>query len=202
LLAWTFRLLVRHPAVLDRLRDEIQSVVGNELDMTREHLKMMPYLSNVLKETLRLYPSVPVNTRTCLKTTTLPVGGGPCGASPVLIQKGDGVAYSVYSLHRRKDLYGDDSEDFRPERWDEDLPLFRNQTDRNWGYLPFNGGPRICLGQDFGLTEASYAVVRVLQRFPNIEMPSDEVYEKTGTEQQLMTLVMAIGGKGCRIQFK
>lgn len=55
--------------------------------------------------------------------------------------------------------------------------------------------------EDFALIEASYVVVRLLQRFPNIEMPSDEVHEKIGKEKQLTTLVMAIGGTGCQIQF-
>jgi hypothetical protein len=59
------------------------------------------------------------------------------------------VAYSVYSLHRRADLYGEDAEKFRPERWGEDLGLFRDETTAKWGYLPFNGGPRICLGSEF-----------------------------------------------------
>ena len=56
------------------------------------------------------------------------------------------MGYSVYSLHRRPDLHGMDAELFRPERWDEHMPLYKNPTDAKWGYLPFNGGPRICLG--------------------------------------------------------
>jgi cytochrome P450 len=51
-------------------------------------------------------------------------------------------------MHRRPDLYGMDAELFRPERWDEEMPLSRNETDAKWGYLPFNGGPRICLGSE------------------------------------------------------
>ncbi len=97
---------------------------------------------------LRLYPSVPVNTRTALNTTVLPTGGGPDGKSPILIPKGSAMAYSVYTLHRRPDLYGIDAECFRPERWDEDLPLFRDRVTQNYGYLPFSGGPRICLGSE------------------------------------------------------
>ena len=56
------------------------------------------------------------------------------------------MAYSVYTMHRRPDLCGMDAEQFRPERWDEDMPFCRNETSAKWGYLPLNGGPRICLG--------------------------------------------------------
>jgi len=96
---------------------------------------------------LRLYPSVPVNTRTVHKTTVLPTGGGPDQSSPVLIRKGDNIAYCIYAMHRRKDLYGEHAEEFRPERWDEDLPLYHDEVNAAWGYLPFNGGPRVCLGR-------------------------------------------------------
>lgn len=97
---------------------------------------------------LRLYPSVPVNTRTAHRTTVLPVGGGPNLESPVLIRKGENVAFCVYAMHRRTDLYGADAEKFRPERWeDETLPIFQSAVNRQWGYLPFNGGPRVCLGR-------------------------------------------------------
>jgi Cytochrome P450 len=53
------------------------------------------------------------------------------------------VAYSVYHMQRREDLYGADALTFRPERW-EDTGL----ADVKWGYLPFNGGPRLCLGSE------------------------------------------------------
>ena len=69
----------------------------------------MRYLDHVLKEVLRLYPYVPVNSRAALKTTIVPVGGGSDGQSPVMIRKGEAVGYCVYAMHRRKDLYGDDA---------------------------------------------------------------------------------------------
>ncbi|MCJ1462955.1 hypothetical protein MMC07_001559 [Pseudocyphellaria aurata] len=148
LLSWTFHLLLRHPRALERLRQEINSVSVNNADSGRPDLKKMTFLANVLKETLRLFPSVPVNTRTAHQTTTLPVGGGPDGQSPVLVRRGENVAFCVYAMHRRKDLYGDDAEDFRPDRWeDEDLPLYRDSVNAAWGYLPFSGGPRVCLGR-------------------------------------------------------
>jgi cytochrome P450 len=146
LLTWTFYLLVRHPEALEKLREEISTHCSDPASLTRTDLRKMSYLQNVLKETLRLYPSVPVNTRTANKTTVLPKGGGPDRTAPVLVPKGSTVAYSVYAMHRRPDLYGMDAELFRPERWSEDMPIYRDKTDAAWGYLPFNGGPRTCLG--------------------------------------------------------
>jgi cytochrome P450 len=49
------------------------------------------------------------------------------------------VLYYTYVIHRRKDIFGEDAEEFRPERWAEARP--------DWGYLPFNAGPRICVGR-------------------------------------------------------
>ncbi|KAL8750817.1 MAG: hypothetical protein Q9199_006828 [Rusavskia elegans] len=199
LLSWTFFLLVRHPKVLAKLREEISSTLKGSTEMTRSELRHMNYLHNVLKETLRLYPSVPVNSRTATRTTMLPVGGGPDLKSPVFIAEGEGIAYSVYSMHRRPDLYGMDAELFRPERWEEDLPMNKDPINAKWGYLPFNGGPRMCLGMDFGLNEAAYTVVRLIQRFPTIQLPPGEKVELVGAEKQTMTLVLSIT-EGCKVE--
>lgn len=64
----------------------------------------------------------------------------------MLIPKGTAIAFSVYILYRRPNLYSIDVELFRPKRWDKDIPLDNNNTTTKWGYLPFNGGLRICLG--------------------------------------------------------
>ncbi|ETI21603.1 hypothetical protein G647_07950 [Cladophialophora carrionii CBS 160.54] len=199
LISWTFFLLVRHPRVMDKLRSEIASTLDGQAEATRSDLRRMNYLQNVLKETLRLYPSVPVNSRTALRTTVLPVGGGPDLRSPVLVPKGTSVAYSVYSMHRRPDFYGMDAELFRPERWEEHMALDDDPTNSKWGYLPFNGGPRTCLGMDFGLAEAAYAVVRLIQRYPTIRLPPGEKVELVGVEKQTMTLVVSIT-EGCKVE--
>lgn len=91
---------------------------------------------------LRLYPQLPVNIRVALKTTFLPSGGGPTGTSPVLIRRGTGVGYSVYHMHRMTSLYGPNANEFHPERW-ENTDLEKKV---GWGFMPFHGGPRICLG--------------------------------------------------------
>lgn len=58
---------------------------------------------------LRLYPSVPINFREANHPTVIPHGGGPDGASPVLVRKNMGIGYAPYYMHRRKDLYGEDA---------------------------------------------------------------------------------------------
>ena len=93
---------------------------------------------------------MPENGRQAETDTILPIGGGADRKSPVLVKKGTMVAYSLYAMHRRKDLFGEDAEDFRPERWidgegdGEDKKGLRV----GWEFLPFNGGPRICIGRE------------------------------------------------------
>lgn len=89
------------------------------------------------------------------------------------IREGDQVDYSVYVMHRRKDLWGPDAEQFKPERW--------NGRKSGWEYLPFNGGPRICIGQQFALTEAGYVVVRLAQRFEEM-MGVGNTWEEEGVD--------------------
>lgn len=129
----------------------------------------------------------------------LPVGGGPNLDHPVFVPKGAAVAYSVYAMHRRPDFYGMDAELFRPERWDEPIPMRDDPVNAKWGFLPFNGGPRTCLGMDFGFYEAAYVIIRLLQRFPDIRLPMGEKVELVGVEKQTMTLVVSVT-EGCRVQ--
>ncbi|KAL4976053.1 cytochrome P450 [Aspergillus desertorum] len=166
LLSSTFFYLARHPVVWKKLRrvivEEFGEVEHAKGEITHARLKDLAYLRYVLNEVLRLQPPVPLNIRIAARDTSLPVGGGPDGKSPVFVEKGQPVFYSVYAMHRRKDLWGPDADSFRPERWEENAK-------RGWEYLPFNGGPRICLGQQYALTEASYTMVRLMQRFSTIE---------------------------------
>ena len=116
---------------------------------------------------LRLFPPVPTNARFAYSDTVLPRGGGANGKLPIFVPKGSIVMYSVYSMHRRTDIYGPDALKFNPERWAPEAP--NGPLRPGWGFLPFNGGPRICVGQQYALTEASYTIVRLLQTFGELE---------------------------------
>jgi len=138
LLSNMFYELARAPGVYQRLREEVLSTVEREVP-TEAEMNGMTYLRWCLNEALRMYPVVPGNTREATQDTILPLGGGPDGKSPVFVKKGTPVLYNVYALHRRKDLYGENADQYMPERWNGLRP--------GWGFLPFNGGPRICLGR-------------------------------------------------------
>ncbi|KYK56434.1 cytochrome P450 52A12 [Drechmeria coniospora] len=165
-LGWFFYTLAtpEHAPVYHRLRQLILDEFGtydDPRDITFERMKGCQYLQWCISEILRLYPIVSVNVRTAQVDTALPVGGGRDGQSPVYIKKGHDVAYSVHNMQRRKDLWGPDADLFRPERWESRRP--------GWDYLPFNGGPRICIGQQFALTEIAYVVIRLMQRVDAID---------------------------------
>ncbi|MCJ1398937.1 hypothetical protein MMC11_002138 [Xylographa trunciseda] len=151
--------LARRPDIWAKLRVEVDDLGGQKPTYTQ--IKDMKYLRFVLNECLRLHPVVPANFRVAFEDTTLPVGGGPDGKSPIFVPKGTAVAWSLYTMHRRKDYYGEDADEFKPERWETLRP--------GWEYLPFNGGPRICIGQQFALTEASYTTIRLMQEFKTLE---------------------------------
>ena len=143
--------LSKRPDVTATLRREIDSTFpNNQRPETFEQLKNMRYLRCVLNESLRLYPVVPKNTRVALTDTVLPLGGGDeDGQSPLFVAKGQMVSFDIYTMHRRKDIYGDDADIFKPERW---LDSGDEKGLRpGWAYLPFNGGPRTCIGRTFFL---------------------------------------------------
>ncbi|KFY76994.1 hypothetical protein V499_03514 [Pseudogymnoascus sp. VKM F-103] len=155
--------LARSPEVWRKLVAEVDDL-GGELP-NYDTLKRMRYLRAVLDETLRLHPPVPLNMRFASRHTTIPRGGGPDGKSPVFIAKGTALSYGVWTMHRLPEVYGSNAEDFHPGRWlDSEKPLRPG-----WAYLPFNGGPRICLGQQSALMEAGYVVTRLVQSFKQIE---------------------------------
>lgn len=134
-----------------------------------------------------MHPVVPRNDREALRDTVLPLGGGKDGLSQVFVPKGTRVCYDVYAMHRRSDIYGDDAEEFRPERWEDGRLLPR------WGYLPFNGGPRICVGQRYALTEVGYVLVRMAQEFRTLKSADSGPWE----ESLALTLSSLNGTKVC-----
>jgi cytochrome P450 len=188
-LSWLFYELSHHPHIYQTLREEVLKTLGTDGKPTYDDLKSMKYMQWCLNEgipisstniVLRLYPIVPFNVRTALTDTTLPHGGGSTGLDvrpvhilikPIAVPKGTQCGYSVLVMQRRQDLFGSTVDEFNPSRWATWTPVA-------WTYIPFNGGPRICLGQNFALTEMAYATARMCQVFTGIE---SRALEKRGT---------------------
>jgi hypothetical protein len=129
--------LARHPRVWENIRKEVGELEPEDLSF--EKLKSMRYLQHAINEGLRLYPALPSVSRVCLTDTAIPYGGGPDGSQPVCATVGDTVMWSVFSMHRKPDIFGADVDLYRPERWEEIRP--------GWNYLPFSGGARHCPAQ-------------------------------------------------------
>ena len=169
-LSWCLYELAHYPATYAKLRNEVIQVVGPDKEPTYDDLKNMRYLQHTLNEALRLYPAVPFNVRYALTDTSLP--SAVPGVPDVSVVAGDAVFYSTLSMQRRPELYPPPSPEFAdpalfsPDRWDHWQP-------KAWAYVPFNGGPRICVGQNFALTEMAYVLVRLLQKYERVEYRGD-----------------------------
>jgi len=105
-LSWTLFLLLTHPEVETRVLEEIEELCG-ERDVVYEDLNRFTFLQAVINESLRLYPSVPLDTKVSLSDDTLPDG------SPVA--KGDVIVYNIFAMGRSKKIWGEDADEFKPE---------------------------------------------------------------------------------------
>ncbi|KAG5008226.1 hypothetical protein AAZX31_09G231700 [Glycine max] len=152
-LTWTFYLLSKEPRVVSKLQEEVDSVLGDRYP-TIEDMKKLKYTTRVINESLRLYPQPPVLIRRSLEDDVL-------GEYP--IKRGEDIFISVWNLHRSPKLW-DDADKFKPERWALDGPS-PNETNQNFKYLPFGGGPRKCVGDLFASYETVVALAMLMRRF-------------------------------------
>ncbi|KAK0727699.1 cytochrome P450 [Lasiosphaeria miniovina] len=157
MLSFLFYLLLKNPGPYQTLQAEIDQVLGRE-PLTAEHLTRLPYAKACLKEALRLQPPIPIfGIQPVSSDPKLPVIVGKKWklkhAQPVLIMND--------LLHRDPLVYGDDANEFRPERMlDEN---FKKLPKNCW--KPFGNGTRACIGSDFALQEAILAVAVLFQKF-------------------------------------
>ena len=146
-LTWTLFLLAQHPQVTADLLDELRGVLkGNP--PTVEQLSELPLLERVVKESLRLLPPAPFGARIAMQATEL---GG------YLIPSGTEIFVSLYHTHHMPELYPE-PECFNPNRW-----LAIDAT--SFEYIPFGGGPHMCIGGPFAMMETKIVLAMLLQRF-------------------------------------
>ncbi|CAA0809510.1 cytochrome P450- family 704- subfamily A-polypeptide 2 [Striga hermonthica] len=163
-LSWFFYLMCKHPTVQEKLvkevreaakLDESSSIDEIAISFTEEALDRMHLLHAALSETLRLYPSIPSDGKMCFADDTFPDGFS--------VKKGYLVSYVPYSMGRMKSLWGEDAEEFRPERWLDENGVFQKQS--SFKFTAFQAGPRICLGKEFAYRQMKVIAAVLLSAF-------------------------------------
>ncbi|XWS22718.1 hypothetical protein CRYUN_Cryun29cG0060400 [Craigia yunnanensis] len=160
-LAWFFWLVHKNPDVESKILGEIYRILGHperriedDIVFTVEELKKMVYLQAALSESLRLYPSVPIEMKQVLEDDALPNG--------TMVKKGARVFLCIFSMARIDSIWGKDCLEFKPERWIKD-GKFVNAN--QFKYAVFNAGPRLCLGKKFAYTQMKMVAASILLRY-------------------------------------
>ncbi|OIV93549.1 hypothetical protein TanjilG_28706 [Lupinus angustifolius] len=164
-LSWFFWLCTLNPNVEEKILFELSTVLietrGDDVSkwvdepLVFEEVDRLVYLKAALSETLRLYPSVPQDSKHVVNDDVLPSG--------TFVPAGSSITYSIYSIGRMKYIWGEDCLEFKPERW---LSADGNkiQLQDSYKFVSFNAGPRICLGKDLAYLQMKSIAAAVLLR--------------------------------------
>ncbi|KAI3444527.1 hypothetical protein Pfo_001192 [Paulownia fortunei] len=190
-LSWFFWLVMQNPRVEKEILHEICTVLietrGADVDswvdepLAFEEVDRLVYLKAALSETLRLYPSVPEDSKHVVADDVLPDG--------TFVPAGSSVTYSIYSAGRMKSTWGEDCLEFKPERWlsfNGDKFVMHD----SYKFVAFNAGPRICLGKDLAYLQMKSIAAAVLLRHRLTTLPGHKVEQKMS-----LTLFMKNGLK-------
>ncbi|RSK33883.1 cytochrome P450 [Hymenobacter metallilatus] len=150
-LSWLFYLLAEHPAVATQVRTELEAAGLLHRPAGFEELARLPYAMQVIQETMRLYPPAWILDRVALEDDEFQ--GRP-------IPKGTLFSLYLYGLHRHPTLWPE-PDAFRPERF----AVGAQPPVPAYAYLPFGGGPRLCIGNHFALTEIQVVLLETLRQF-------------------------------------
>ncbi|XP_014711251.1 cytochrome P450 4V2 [Equus asinus] len=149
---WSLYLLGCYPEVQKKVDSELEEVFGkSDRPATLEDLKKLKYLECVMKETLRLFPSVPLFARNLNED---------CEVAGYKIVKGSQAIIVSYALHRDS-RYFPNPEEFKPERFFPE----NSQGRHPYAYVPFSAGPRNCIGQKFAVMEEKIILSCILRHF-------------------------------------
>jgi cytochrome P450 len=149
-LTWTWYLVSQHPDVATRLHAELDQVLRGRIPTVAD-LVLLPYTEMVIREAMRLYPPAAGFAREPIEDVTI---------AGYTVPRGSLVTVNTYALHRDARFF-EEPDRFKPERfaagWEDRMPRY--------AYLPFGGGPRVCIGNGFALMEARLILATVAARW-------------------------------------
>ena len=176
-LTWSLFELLRNPEIMKNAQEEIDRVIGDRTP-TLEDVQEMKYVRLIVAETLRLYPQPPLLIRRCREENKVPKGAG----SEATVIRGMDMFLALYNIHRDEKFWPEPTK-FDPERFtrkyvNPDVPewegfdpakwegrLYPNELAADFAYLPFGGGARKCIGDEFATLEATVTLAMVLRRY-------------------------------------
>jgi cytochrome P450 len=160
-LTWTFYLLSEHTEIRKQVIAEIRSNIVATGNISMYDLEKLPLTGRVLQESMRLYPPVWIIERNTIGEDI--IGETKVAANSL-------VSICTYAVHHSPELWED------PEKFDPDRFLPENEAKRhNFAYIPFGGGPRICIGNNFAFTEAMMILASVLRVYEPLVTPGHKV---------------------------
>ncbi|KAK9070206.1 hypothetical protein SSX86_010606 [Deinandra increscens subsp. villosa] len=159
-LAWFLWLVVTHPAVEIKIRDEMDSIIpecalGKPRIFEAEETNKLVYLHAAFCEALRLYPPVPFQHKAPIKPDILPSGHR--------VDPNMKILFSLYAMGRMETIWGVDSREFKPERWITEKNVIRHEP--SYKFLSFNAGPRTCIGKQVAFTQIKAVGATMLHNY-------------------------------------
>lgn len=168
-LTWTLYLLSKDSSALMKAQEEVDKVLQGR-PPGYEDIKNLKFLTRCINESMRLYPHPPVLIRRAQVADMLP--------GDYKVDAGQDIMISVYNIHHSSQVW-ERAEDFMPERFDLDGPI-PNETNTDFRYIPFSGGPRKCVGDQFAMLEAVVALTIFLQKMNFELIPNQNISMTTG----------------------
>jgi cytochrome P450/NADPH-cytochrome P450 reductase len=169
LLSYTLYALLKHPDILKKAYEEVDRVLGPDTDVrpTYQQVTQLTYVTQILKEALRLWPPAPAYGISPLKDEA--IGGGR-----YKLRKGTFITILVTALHRDPSVWGANPDAFNPENFSREAEAARPVN----AWKPFGNGQRACIGRGFAMHEAALAIGMILQRFRLIDVHRYQMHLK------------------------
>lgn len=187
---WAMSLLLNHPKVLDKARAELDAVVAESRLVDESDLSKLPYLQNIINETLRLFPAAPL---------LVPhESSDDCTIGGYDVARGTMLLVNAWAIHRDPKVW-EDPMSFRPER-------FEDGENQAYGFIPFGVGRRSCPGAGLGNRVVGLALAALIQCFdwvrigdelvdmsegPGLTMPKSKPLEALCQPREMMVNVLS-----------